>query len=284
MVGPQGRGWGTVLRSGAEAGAVLGRFARPGGRVGRVGGQASAAPARQSPGPSLLLRHAPNALLAVSSPFSSRSLWFFCCIFVSLLLFLCIIPEPSGDPRETPPFPCPGPSPSAPGPRLRRGLACSPAPCSTLFSFHAPSLSPGGEAPHPTGSEGVPGGRSFCSPGGLRLTPLSTAAPGGPRAAQGSARPRNWVALQLWCLSCVPVCPLCLRWGPAFPLALASQLPSPVPRLPRKCPASRPGIPPRGLSLGCSKPGPRPQRGLSSPTPRERRPAAPAGQRPAGCE
>ena len=227
----------------------------------------------------------PSGCMLWSSPFSSRSLWFFRCIFVSLLLFLCIIPEPSGDPHETPPFPCPGPSPSAPGPRLHRGLACSPAPCSTLFSFHAPSLSPGGEAPHPTGSEGVPGGRSFCSPGGF-LPPDSTehSCSGWPQGCPGFCSPQNWVALQLWCLSCVPVCPLCLRWGPAFPRALASQLPSPVPRPPWKCPASRPGIPPQGLSLGCSKPGPRPQRGLSSPPPRERRPAAPAGQRPAGCE
>lgn len=273
MVGPQGRGWGTVLWAGPCWVGLPGQE----GSGGQGGGPGPAAPRPFPPAP-----HPPRRP-AVSSPSSSRFPWFFRCIFVSLLLFLCIIPEPSGDPHETPPFPRPGPGPGAPGPRPPRGLAYSPTPCSTLFSFHAPSLGPGGEAPHPTGSEGVPGGRSFCSPRGVRLTPLSAAAPGGlPRVLLAPGP--GWLCSFGVFPVCLSVCPLCLRWGPAFPQALASRLPSPVPRAPRKCPASRPGIPLRGPSLGCSRPGPRPQRGLSSPPPRERRPAASAGQRPAGRE
>lgn len=250
------------------------------GSGGQGGGPGPAAPRPFPPAP-----HPPRRP-AVFSPSSSRFPWFFHCIFVSLLLFLCIIPEPSGDPHETPPFPRPGPGPGAPGPRLPRGLACSPTPCSTLFSFHAPSLGPGGEAPQPTGSEGVPGGRSFCSPRGVHLTPLSTAAPGGPRAAQGSARPRTWVALQLWCLflcACLSVLSACAGdqpfhkpWRPGCP-----------PRSPEPPGSAQPhgqGSHFGARALGAAGQARVPSAASPPHPPRERRPAASAGQRPAGRE
>lgn len=57
--------------------------------------------------------------------------------------------------------------------------------------------------------------------------PLSTAAVKVARGLPRALPPaRSCVALQLWCLSCVRVCPLCLPWGPALPRALESCLPS----------------------------------------------------------
>lgn len=122
VVGQRGRGWGRGR--GCAGSACQARSAR----VGRVGA-----------GP-------PRALAACSAapptPVSCRSPWFFRCCFVSLLLLLCIFPEPSGEPHETPPLPRPGPSPQ-------------PRPMLYSVGFHAPSLGRGWGAPHPTGSGGV---------------------------------------------------------------------------------------------------------------------------------
>lgn len=102
-------------------------------------------------------------------------------------------------------------------------------------------------------------------------------------AAQGSARPRTWVALQLWCLSCVPVClssSACAGDQPFHKPGVPAA--SPVPRAP-EVPSLTARDPTSGPERWVQQARPASGAALSLPPP-GKGPAASAGQRPAGRE
>lgn len=252
MVGQRGRGWGRGRGcAGSACQASSARVGRVGAGPPRALAPCSAAPPRLS-------------LVALCGSFAA-ALCRSCCCCAS---FLSRVGNPMRHPLSH-----------------AQGPARSPAPCSTLLASTLPPWAgDGGRLTPQAVAASVSRGQklllSWRSPPDCPEHSCS-GWPGLPRALLAPGP--GWLCSFGVFPVCLSVCPLCLHWGPAFPRAPASWLPSPVPGPPGSAQPHGQGSH-WGPEPGMQWAGPRPQRGLSSPPPRERRPAAPAGQRPAGRE